>query len=66
MTGEDDNKLRNNIRKQLIVYRADLILQLQLALLQPRQLQLVRRAAQGIDGSVEVAMILRELGEFRP
>src|SRR5262249_23631886 len=62
---DDDSKkshpaLRNNVRCQLVLDIGDAVAQVELALLEPLDLQLVRawRVLQGRDCGVEVAMLL--------
>jgi hypothetical protein len=59
-------KLRDDIRDQVILDDRDLVLQLQLALFQAGDLQLVvgARSSQRVDGSIEIAMLDPE--HFQP
>jgi len=50
--------------KKLVVDFLDLILELQLALFQPCQLQLIVRGGERLDRRIEVAMLLHQLGEL--
>ena len=53
-------RLRNNIRRELVLDEGDAVAQMQLALLQALDLELVeaRRVLQCSNGGVEVAMLL--------
>jgi hypothetical protein len=56
------NKLSNNVRNQEILELGDLILEAQLALLDPGDLELIdsRGGEKRIDRGLEVAMLLAE------
>src|SRR3569623_99383 len=60
--------LRNNIRRELILDRADAVAQDQFAFLQPLRLDQIDagRSDERGDGGVEVAMLLLQAGEFLP
>lgn len=52
----------NDVGKQLVVELADLVLELELALLQPGELDLImsRHRVQRIDRGIQIAMLLRQ------
>lgn len=59
-------RLRDDIRRDLILDESDAVAQLQLAFFQPLQPQEIRRRRlmQGIDRGVQVAVFLLKPGEF--
>jgi hypothetical protein len=57
---------RNDIRRDLVFDEGDTVAQLQLAFLQPLQPQQIRRrrVMQGVDGRVEIAVLLLHPGQL--
>src|SRR5215216_5461639 len=55
-------RLRNDIRRELILDERDAVAQVQLALFQPLDLQhiLAWRPLKGFDGRIEIAMLLKQ------
>src|ERR1017187_2606054 len=66
-TSRNDEKLRNDIRRDLVFDEGNAVAQLQLALLQSLQPQQVRRGGlmQRIDRRVEIAVLLLQPCELR-
>jgi hypothetical protein len=58
--------LRDDIRQQLVFDFGDLVFELKLFLLQPCELHDVMQARHGIDGGIEVAVFLDQLGKLGP
>src|SRR4051812_34287967 len=58
----------DNIGRELIFDKADAVAQHELALFQPLHLQEIRarHIVQGLDGDVEIAMLLLEARQLRP